>query len=75
MSLWTSPCVRGHSDAGTGKQLTQIVTTKLEGYGCVKFVALTFSLAGNKGLSPNLEKQPYTNIPPPPSFTVGTMHR
>ena len=37
-------------------------------------VALIFPFTGTKGPSPNHEKQPQTIIPPPPNFTVGTMH-
>jgi hypothetical protein len=37
-------------------------------------VALTFPFTGTKGPSPNHEKQPQTIIPPPPNFTIGTMH-
>uniref|UniRef100_A0A4W5PBT2 HIVEP zinc finger 2b n=1 Tax=Hucho hucho TaxID=62062 RepID=A0A4W5PBT2_9TELE len=33
-----------------------------------------FPFTGTKGPSPNHEKQPQTIIPPPPNFTVGTMH-
>ena len=38
------------------------------------FLALRFPFTGTKGPSPNYEKQPQTIIPPPPNFTVGTMH-
>ena len=37
-------------------------------------VALRFPFTGSMLPSPNHEKQPQTNIPPPPNFTVGTMH-
>ena len=37
-------------------------------------VALTFPFTLTKGRSSNHEKQPQTIIPPPPYFTVGTMH-
>uniref|UniRef100_A0A4W5PB89 N-terminal EF-hand calcium binding protein 2 n=1 Tax=Hucho hucho TaxID=62062 RepID=A0A4W5PB89_9TELE len=37
-------------------------------------VALRFPFTATKGLSPNHEKQSQTIIPPPPNFTVGTMH-
>ena len=35
--------------------------------------ALRLPFTGDKGPSPNPEKQPHTIIPPPPNFTVGTM--
>ena len=37
-------------------------------------VALRFPFTGTKGPRLNHEKQPQTIIPPPPNFTVGTMH-
>ena len=37
-------------------------------------VALRYPFTGTKGPSPNDEKQSQTIIPPPPNFTVGTMH-
>ena len=36
--------------------------------------ALRFPFTGTKGPSPYHEKQPQNFIPPPPNFTVGTMH-
>ncbi|KAK6297750.1 hypothetical protein J4Q44_G00323330, partial [Coregonus suidteri] len=35
---------------------------------------LRFPFTGTKGPSTYHEKQPQTIIPPPPNFTVGTMH-
>ena len=37
-------------------------------------VALRFPFTGTKEPKPNLKKQPQTIIPPPPNFTVNTMH-
>ena len=37
-------------------------------------VVLRFPFTGTEGPSPNHEKQPQAIIPPPPNFTVGTMH-
>ena len=37
-------------------------------------VELRFPFTGNKGCSANHEKQLQSIIPPPPNFTVGTMH-
>ena len=37
-------------------------------------IALRIPFTGTKGPSPNHEKQSQTIIPPPPNFTVGTMH-
>ncbi|KAK6297583.1 hypothetical protein J4Q44_G00321660 [Coregonus suidteri] len=76
-SEWTSLCARGHCDAETGKGLPQTVATKLEAQNHLEYlyaVAFRFPFTGTKGPSPNQEKQPQTIIPPPPNFTVGTMH-
>jgi hypothetical protein len=55
------------------QELPQTVATNLDQRIIQNvIVALRFPFNGSKG--PNHEKQPHTIIPPPPNFTVGTMH-
>ena len=77
ISVWTSLCAPGPCHAETVMGLPQTVATKLEVQNrlvSLYAVALIFPYTGTKGPSPNHEKQSQAIIPPPPNFTVGTMH-
>ena len=78
LSLWTSLCARGHCHPETGKGLPQNCCQKVGSTESSRMslcaVALRFIFTGNKGPSPNHEKQSQTIIPPPPNFTVDNVY-
>ena len=73
ISVWTSLCAQWHCHAETGKGCHKVGSTESSRISLYT-VALRFPFTATKGPSLNHEQQPRTIIPPPPNFTVGTMH-